>query len=93
MKILTSTNVKEINKFVVDNILIAANLCIPKKRDNKAKCLKIPKYMRKLIKHRRYLNKNKNKSENREELNFRTKVIRVELKVINTKNGLILQII
>ena len=56
MKILTSTNVEEINKFVVDNILIAANLCIPKKRDNKAKCLKIPKYMRKLIKHRRYLN-------------------------------------
>ena len=93
MKILTSTNVKEINKFVVDNILIAANLCIPKKRENKAKCLKIPKCFRKLIKHRRYLNKNKNKSENREELNFMTKVIRVELKVINTKNGLILQII
>jgi hypothetical protein len=48
---LTSTNIEEINKFVVDNILLAANMWIPVKRENKAKSLKIPSYLRKLIKH------------------------------------------
>ena len=42
--------------------------------------------MRKLIKHRRHLNKNKYKCENREEFNFMTKVIRLELKEIKNKN-------
>jgi hypothetical protein len=56
--IMKSKNIEEIIKLVVDNIILAAKTCIPKKRENKAKRLKIPKYLRKLIIHRRYLNKN-----------------------------------
>ncbi len=67
---MTSTIIEEINKFVVDNILLATNMCIPVKKENKAKSLRIPSYLRKLIQHRRHLNKNKNKRENREELKF-----------------------
>jgi hypothetical protein len=57
--IMKSKNIEEINQFIVDNILLAANTCVPNKIENKAKRLKITKYLRKLIIHRRYLNKNK----------------------------------
>ncbi len=82
---MKSKNIEEINKFVVDNIILAANTCIPKKIVNKAKRLKIPKYLSKLIIHRRYLNKNKKKIDNNGELNFMNRIIRLELKQIKNK--------
>jgi hypothetical protein len=67
--ILGRKNIEEINKFVVDNILTAATTCLPIKTKNKAKRIKTPKYLRKLIKHRRSLNKNKKLIGNNSDLN------------------------
>ncbi len=83
--ILKNKNIEEINTFVVDTILSAANKAIPKQKENQTKCQKIPNHLRKLIKHRRNLNKNKKILGQREELNFMNKAIRLELKEIKNK--------
>ncbi len=77
-----NNNVEEINNFVINKINDAANIAIPKKSNNLNKRENIPKYLRKLIQHRRYLKKHKKDNGKNEEINMMNKIIRLELAEI-----------
>ena len=77
----------KINEFIVNNIHDAINKAIPLKNPNKTLKIKLPKYLVKLIKHKRYLNKiKKNDQGKKSEFNTISRIIKDELDSIKNQN-------
>jgi hypothetical protein len=87
-EILNSKNVDEINEFVIQNMIEAAEVSIPKKQKHTSN-VRIPKYLLEIIKlRRRYkkaLLKNYNEIDKKKYYDL-SKIIKEELTVIKNRN-------
>jgi hypothetical protein len=85
-EILKSTDVDEINEFIVTNIIKTANESIPVKNSKNIFHTKIPKYLRMLVKHKKYLLKKKYESNSKRDLNLLSRVIKEEVNILRNNN-------
>ena len=84
--ILINDDVEMINEFLVKNINKAASDSIPWKKPNKHFHIKIPEYLRKLIKHKKYLLKHKSDINSITNVNILSKIIKEEISVLRNNN-------
>ncbi len=68
------------------NIISTANESIPVKNSKKIFHTKIPKYLRMLVKHKKYLLKKKYDSNSQRDLNLLSRVIKEEVNILRNIN-------
>ena len=84
--VLKSYDVNEINDFIVTHVQKAASASIPLKYNNTVFHTKIPSYLRKLVKHKKYLLKKKYENNSNSNLNLFSKIIKTEINILRNNS-------